>query len=242
MVRPAFLITVFFIALSPMLLAQQEGDPDLYGLQFSQLEALYNQSTGTDNRYINGSVYRDAYLRTRGHQFFLSESWAKGTLVMMGRNYKGIPLKYDLYKDQLLYNHVHESGSYTLILNTTRIDGFTIEGHRFIKLAELNGAPTETEGGFYEVMTEGKASFYQKRNKRFSEASQHSRGEFSDFTEWYILNNGQYHKVSRKPGLLKALGDREKEVRSYIREQRIVIGNGDEIAVKRVIDHYNSLQ
>ena len=46
----------FFIALFPMLLAQHEGDPDLYGLQFNQLEALYNQSTGTDNRYINGSV------------------------------------------------------------------------------------------------------------------------------------------------------------------------------------------
>jgi hypothetical protein len=242
MVRFSVLITVILIAASPASLAQQEREPDPYSQPFRQLEALYQQSLETDTRYINGTVYQDAYLRTNGHQFFNSENWTMGTLVMMGRTYHGIPLKYDLYKDQLLYNHLHKSGSYVLVLNKTRIEGFTIEGHTFTKLAEPNGASTEIDGGIYEVVAEGKAVFYQKWSKRLSEASQHSRREFSSFNEWYILNDGQYHKVTRKPGLLNALGDHEKEIKSYIRESRIVIGVGDEMAIKKVIDHYNSLQ
>jgi hypothetical protein len=208
----------------------------------SYLEELYHQSAGTDTRFINGSLYQDAFPGSIGHPFFLSENWYYGELVMMGRAYHDLPLKYDLHRDLLLYNHILKSGSYVLVLNTTRIDTFVIDGHTFCKLDRTPGDQHETDEGFYELILAGKASFYQKWYKRYDEPSQHARGEFSEFKEWYILNDNQCFQVSRRPGLLQALGDREKEIRSYIRENRIVVGSADEQAVKRVIDYYNSLQ
>jgi len=232
MARLAIQIGVFFFSGFLAVTAQD----------ISYLEELYRQSAGTDTRFINGTLYQDAFPGSNGHPFFLSGNWYYGDLVMMGRAYHALPMKYDLHSDQLLYNHIHRSGSYVLVLNRTRIDTFVIDGHTFCKLGRTPGDRRGTDEGFYELIAAGKASFYQKWNKRYDEPSQHAQGEFSELKEWYIINDNQCFQVSRKPGLLHALGDREKEIRSYIRENRIVLGSGDELAVKRVIDHYNSLQ
>jgi len=154
-------------------------------------------------------------------------------------------LKYDLYRDQLLYNHIHPSGSYVIVLNKTRVDTFVIEGHLFCKfsLSDVpNGNPVSgRKEAFFEVVSRGAATFYQKWEKNYSEPTQHDGGSFSLHKDWYILNNNQYHRINRKYQLVRALGDREKEIRAYIRENRLILRPGDESTVKQVVDHYNSL-
>ena len=78
--------------------------------------------------------------------------------------------------------------------------------------------------------------------KRLEDPTPESMGEFSLFKEWYILNNGEFRKVSGKSGFFKSLEDHEKEIRSYIRENRIVIKTGNELDLKRIVDYYNHLE
>ncbi len=240
MVRITIFIILLLCIISQTLPAQQEREQDQNS--FAHLEKLYRHAAGPDRRYINGSEYQDVYPGSTGHQFFLTENWYFGQLVMENRAYKNLPLKYDQCNDQLLCNHIHSSGSYVVVLNRTRIDSFIIEGHVFCKLAIPDGTPSAAGEGFYELLSKGKASFYQKWEKRYSEPSQHSGGSFFQFREWYILNENKYYRVKRKKGLLKALGDREKEIRSFIRENRVIFVADDKAAVKKVVDYYNSLQ
>ena len=67
----------------------------LAGLTYSQVSE--------DKRYINGFLYTESFTGTVGHPFFLSESWFSSSLSMDGREYEGINLRYDLYRDQVAF-------------------------------------------------------------------------------------------------------------------------------------------
>ncbi len=236
---PIFAISLYFLSLPTA--AQDKKVVDISNAQTEYLKQIYKESILVDHRFINGSVYQDFYSRANGHQFFLTKNWYHGDLFMNGNAYHQVSLKYDTYSDLIIYNHIHETGSYALILNNTRIDSFSIEGHTFCQLPSKSGTGPMIDPGFYEVISKGKTSLYQKWRKRYNEPSQNSQGEFMLFSDLYILNKGVFHKVSRKPGLVRALKDREKEIKVFIRENNILIGTGDEMAIKRVVDYYNSL-
>lgn len=237
------LLILFLPAVNPVALkGQQELHSGTPGQEFALLDSLYRNASGTDTRFINGAVYQDAYPGATGHPYFLSPHWIAGSLTMMGRNYVSINLKYDLYKDQLLYNHFHVTGPYTLVLNSDRIDGFIIDGHTFLKITGSAQPGNLPATGYCEVLSEGKASLYLRWIKRYSGAVKGSGGTFSQFLEMYVLNDGRSYRVRNRPTLLKALADREPQVKAYLRENRIAPGSGDPQGVKRIIDHYNSLK
>jgi hypothetical protein len=242
MVRKVIMIMVFVYVFSVSAFTQAGENHDSYENSFSELQNFYEASIATDNRFINGSLYAESFPGSRGHPFFQSETWFQGELLMEGRIYHEVAVRYDLYRDQLLYNHIHSTGSYVVILNKKRIESFTLEGHRFCKLPNTGHLSDGVEEGYYELLSEGKATFYVKWMKRLSDPSPQSPGEFTLFNEWYIQNNGKIRKVSRRSGLLHSLNDHEKEIREYIRENRIVIQSGNEPEIKRIVDYYNRLE
>ena len=162
-------------------------------------------------------------------------------MFVEGRSYNNIFLRYDIYSDQLIYNHIHQSGNHALMLNKIRIDSFIIEKHKFRQIFSDTGESQFCDPGFYEVIVAGRVSFYQKWIKRYTGPTQNSPGEFVLFNELYVLNKEQSHKISRKSGLIKALKDKEKEIKTYIKKYKIFIGNGDVESIKRVVDYYNTL-
>ncbi|MFO7933702.1 MAG: hypothetical protein R6U78_06440 [Bacteroidales bacterium] len=232
---------LIFSLYSPLLEAQQTGTVDLLPSQAEYLETLYNSSAGAGRRFINGSEYRDSYIRASGHPFFLTTNWVKGMLIMHGRSYDQLSVKYDIYRDQLLYNHILESGAHPLVLNKTRIDSFTIRGHRFCHLRRIPGTDDRTDAGYYEILSQGKARLYIKWRKRYNEPTVHSRGEFIQTIDRYILNEGSFFRINRRWGLLRALGDRKKEIRTYIRRNRLLVGPGHEEELKEIVEYYNAL-
>ena len=48
---------------------------------------------------------------------FSFQNLVQSSLSMDGREYEGLNLRYDLYRDQVLFNHIHRSGSYIVVLN-----------------------------------------------------------------------------------------------------------------------------
>jgi len=210
--------------------------------RYNYISEKYSESVQSDGRFVNGSLYQDFYNRSAGHQFFLTKNWSNGSVTINGKWQKQVPLRYDIYSDLLIYNHIQESGVYAVKLNKFRIDSFFIEGHSFCNLHANSGLSQDMNPGFYELISNGPATFYQKWIKRYNEPSQNSAGEFVLYNELYILNKEKFYKITRKPGLIKALNDREKEIKAFIKKQKIYIGTGDVVAIKKVVDYYNSLE
>ena len=242
MARTSILISLLLFMPSISAFSQAEGNQNSYDQSYLKLQNIYKESMSIDKRYVNGYQYSETFPGSRGHPFFQSESWYLGDLVIDERHYEGLAMRYDLYRDQLLFNHIHPSGSYIVVLNIKRIESFTMDGHRFSKLSAADPLLPGMKEGYYELLAEGRALFYVKWIKRLEDPTPESMGEFSLFKEWYILNKGAFRKLNGKSGLIKSLEDHEKEIRSYIRENRIVINTGNESDIKRIVDYYNRLE
>jgi hypothetical protein len=157
-------------------------------------------------------------------------------------------LKYDLCKDLLIYNYIHETGIYAVSLNVDRIDQFVLSGHRFVHVrmdsaVHLGSTSIQSaESGFYEELCRGKATLYAKWYKRYDPPSSGGNGGFMPLKYVYILNHGALFRVSGRKGVLKALADQEKLMKRYIREAQVVLRGDDERGFQQLVEYYNSLQ
>ena len=75
---------------------------DLSVEQTHYLNERYCGSVTLDMEFVNGSLYQDYYGRTNGHQFFLNESWHDGSLVINGKSYEPVSIRYDILKYSIL--------------------------------------------------------------------------------------------------------------------------------------------
>ncbi len=195
--------------------------------------------TGTDLQFVNGTLYQDSYPRTNGHPFYGSGNWVEGSVVMSGSSYEGLLLKYDILKDQLVYNHLSEMGVYALNLNKDLIEGFSLDERHFIR---LNPQDQAVSPGFYETIASGSATCYVKWVKKYEKSSVTSPGSFTQIRYSYIQNHHRFFRVKGRHGLIKALEDQQKTIRKYIRENGLVIRGENETAIQRVVEYYNSLK
>ena len=130
MVRTIILTTLFIFIYSISAFTQAEENHDSHENSYQKLQNFYKESISKNNRYVNGYLYSETFPGSRGNPFFQSETWYQGDLFMDERFYEDLAIRYDLYRDQLLFNHIHPTGSYIVVLNIKRIESFSIDGHR----------------------------------------------------------------------------------------------------------------
>ncbi len=111
-------------------LKAQQADENI----ISELNELVTESYGPDQHLVNGIEYINLHIRTTGHKFLDEDEFYNGRVVIDGKVYKDVFLKYDIFNQQvlLLIDH-HSGGNKQLILNNLRIDEFEINGRIFHK-------------------------------------------------------------------------------------------------------------
>lgn len=217
------------------------------GHPVSPLRQWYELATGSERLFINGSLYQDVYPGSNGHPFLGDGQWSEGTIHTGGRTYRGVLLRYDLCKDLLIYNFIHESGIYAVKLNRDKIDSFSLQGHHFVHLTIKNHdqekrTPQPANPGFYEEICQGEASLYLKWIKQYDPPSSGGNGRFIAFEHMYLLKTGTLHRVSGKRSVLRVLEDQEMLIKQFIREHGLTLRGNDTMAYQQVIEYYNSLQ
>ena len=211
------------------------------------LRNLVEQATGSGQSFINGTLYQDVYPGTNGHPFFGNGQWSEGSILTGGKTYRGVSLRYDLYKDLLIYNLIHESGIYAVNLNKERIDRFTLQGHHFVHLTNTDADPERKKPqpaapGFYEEICTGKAALYLKWIKQYEPPSSQGDGRFIAFEQICIRKDGMLYRVTGKRTLLLVLSDQDVLIKRYIRVHGLTLRGNSAGVYQQVVEYYNSLQ
>lgn len=210
------------------------------------LRHWFEQATGSELLFINGTQYRDVYPGTNGHPFLGDGQWSEGTIQSEGKTYRGLMLRFDLCKDLLVYNYIHESGIYAVSLNNDRIERFSMQGHHFVYINN-NYSPEQGKAqlagpGFYEEICRGKASLYLKWIKQYDPPTSRGNGRFLAFEQMFILKDGTLYRVSGKRSMLRVLNDQQNQIKQYIREHGLILRGNDAKAYHQAVEFYNSLQ
>ena len=149
----------FSVLLLPALLAAQQAPNDSTAL--ARAVSLYHDHVGDEAAIYNGRAYQphDGNLQG-GDPYFNSPLSVVGSLTFDGLDYTGVPLLFDLVRNQLI---ITDPKGQLLSLYSDKIQQFSIGHHHFVRL-NIEGAPD-----FYELLRPGHASFLARRSKKIEE-------------------------------------------------------------------------
>ncbi len=192
-----------------------------------------NSHYGRNNLTINdidGSPYLDAEYKV-------------GTVLTDdGTLYKDIPLRYNCFDDVLEFEK--DDSPYDLLPKTKiKRAEFGNQVFTYKDIESNNGS----EKSFLQVLAEGKATLFARFGVKFYEAEElkgfadAKPARFDDFSETFYVsvNDVPAKKIINNKKLVEILGDKKKEVESYISKQKISIKKVDDL--KKLVAYYNSL-
>ena len=118
MAKPAlyYLTSVLFLIASRVIFSE-----------FVQSALVYptvNQQNPSDKQLLlNGRIWRNQYSNAMGDQFFLTNTFLKGSVTFSGQRFNNLDLKYDIANDELILS----IESYpSILMNKEMVDSFSI--------------------------------------------------------------------------------------------------------------------
>lgn len=204
--------------------------------------SFYHSYLAPETGLFRGNEYAtyDFHLR-EGNPYFGDKRRRPGTIVYDSVLYEHVLLLYDEVKDIVILYDV--PNLFKIYLFPEMISRFTIENHRFIRLNDsLN--PNQPRSGFYEVMYKGRILLLKKEKKTIQEDLYSSNvAEYfiqGADTSYYLKKNNVYYPVNNTKSLLRALKERSKDVKRFIRSNGLSMRRDREYTLLKVSAWYDT--
>jgi len=204
--------------------------PGKYGNDTIDVQLLYN-----------GRAWRNLYYKIKGDQFLFTTEFLPGSVTVEGKKFNNLPVKYDIYNDELLTITDH---GIILQLNKEMINSFTMNyKDQILKFKKLDADSLNSLSGYVNVLYDGGTSLYIKYRKEILLLAVENKYDmFNQIIRIFVKKNGRIFKVDSKGELLKLLEDQKHLVRSFIRSNKIGISRKNPGSFKPVIEYYDKLQ
>jgi hypothetical protein len=204
--------------------------------------AFYTKYIGENSSLYNGSEYVAYDFHIKGYQYFQWSTLQQGTVNYNGTRYDNINIAYDIVRDELITFRYNDNVRIRLV--TEKIDYFSWPGHFFIRLIQDSLNKPVITTGFYERLYDGKMKLYAKRKKKIMETitSEGDNLSFKEISLYLVQKNGQFYSMQKEGELLDLLNDKRKEVKKYLRKNKIKFKKAPEKAILTAIEYYDQLK
>lgn len=212
-------------------------------LLFSGLTMYAQVADGLDQQINLNEIGREGntgVVRTFDHRYegvkgspFFVDQWITGTVYLEnGKIYKNVPLKYDVYQNELLA----KTRGQAIYITRDIINNFVLKPDslsyqiKFTKVTPENKVKRIDPEQFLQVLYEGDLTLLELKNKVFIKANYQGAysanqpfDEFKDTSKFYYLDqDGNLNKLKTSiGGVAKIFGDKKKQVKDFIFEQEL---------------------
>jgi len=196
---------------------------------------LYFTSVGETSGLYNGRVFY-WYPLMKGHAFYPSADWQKGSVLYDGTWYQNLFIMYDIYRDEIVLKHPN---SIPIRLFSDRIQEFQLEDQHFTRLQP--DKDNVLKDAFYQVLAIGKVTVFAARQKKIEENIVENTLERSFITvdQYYLLKDGRYHLILNQKQLLSILKDKRQSITQNLRKQKLKYKKEKEKTIVQVAKFYN---
>ncbi|MCK4465714.1 MAG: hypothetical protein KAU83_08380 [Bacteroidales bacterium] len=210
----------------------------IYDSTIYNWKEYFDLSYGPDYNLINGIKYLYLYSNVSGHPFFGENQFYTGHLVIADREYQDVYLKYDIYNQNMILQYSpFTGGTDQILLKNEFIHEFKIDGKLFRKYSF-----SETGTRFFQVVTSGKiyCLYYWEKDLNYSTLSLYN------FTpqkkKAYIVMNSKPYRFKSKKQFLKLFPvQHQKEIKQFIRNNKIWLKNASDDTMRRLLEFCNQL-
>ena len=178
-----------------------------------------------------GTEYVKVFGPENGTPFFPTQS-NKGSVLYHGNLYEGIELLYDCEDDVVVIRD--PQGQLKLRLVSEKLEGFEIEGHRFVKLRLLGPA-----GEFYEELYNGRRRLLIQWQKKKS-SDQKQSNVYVLRKSLFILDEGRIVPIEKISDLYGMAPGKSGEIRKLYRDKRMKFKKDPEGVTLSILRHIES--
>lgn len=232
------LIVVIVFCVAVQLEAQEM--PKVTGLIPDKVGVEYLNSVGDQAVIFNGKEQIAYDLNYTNHPYFLTSEYVPGDLWYNQVLYKDIPLRLDLYRDEIV---THMPGTpYNIIIEKEKATEALIGGYRVIRHEE--GLWLNVPKGNYLILLYDGHSPVVKKYLVASEqriVDQHVEYTFRLRERFYVNKDGVCYPVSNKGSVLKLFPDKKKELAAYIKQHKLNFRKEREQSIVAVVAYYNEI-
>ena len=196
----------------------------------------------SNNFFVNGVKYKTKYSPAL-HPFFEDDKWIDGKIIYRNHPIDVRGLRYDIVNDELVYLNIHQNEIYPIILTPAFTQDFYIYNHhfRFLNITARN-SDNIIKTGYYEIIHDGNTKFYVKWEKYSYMNEVEHQLEMKIRKTLYIYNANEYSKIKNKRKLIGVLKDKKKEVKDFIRKEKINFSKVNYASSDAILKFYDSLK
>lgn len=236
MTKPAiyYLTSVLFLVIS------RGGLPE-----FNQASKTYSnviqQDLSDKQILLNGRIWWNQYSNVTGDPFFLVNLFLKGSVTFNGRKFDNLDLKYDIYNDELILS---TKSNPVIIMNKEMVDSFSmVLGNRIFYIINTGTDTSSVLRGYVNVLYHGPSSLYVKFRKKIQPLAVDGKKDLFYQEHLVYLRIGQeIMPVKGKKKLMSQMEDKKKEIRDYLKNNRIKVIQKDPYTFIPVLKYYDSIK
>lgn len=206
----------------------------------ARLETFFQEQYGPDQFLVNGVRYYNTHTGCTGHKFFGNNEYTRGKLILENKKYHDVFLKYNLYDQQLILQHLYKRQIYyEIILSNSRIREFELEEKLFRKCY----FPC-TDTLFFQVLEEGDLACYYHWSKVLipTKTETYWQGEFSGQKRTsYLLKQSTLYEFKGARSFARVFGEDKSLVLKYIRKRKIRIKKTEDAEMMNLIRECNRI-
>lgn len=204
---------------------------------------VYQKNPSDKQLLLNGRIWRNQYSKVIGDQFFLTNTFLKGSVTLNGRRFNDLDLQYDITNDELLLR----TESYpVIIMNKEMVDSFslTFENRNY----NIINAGNDSSGvlrGYVNLLYDGPSTLYVKYNKKIQPLAVDGRYDlFYQANSVFIRKGTEIVPVTSKKMFLNLLEDKKKEIGNFLRINRLnyKLKQKDPVTFVPVLSYYDSIR
>ena len=222
----------------------QPSDSAKYVMTRAILDKLQSKELYSISKdIVNGTkwIYRKQY---RGNPFIAEHYWPTADLRYKGMSYSGFQINYDLYLDDFILLYTDNNNKKYIVLSKEYLESFSYtdtvshQEHFY----EYFRIPGTTGKELYEKVYDGRTSFIIRPDCAISDDPSDSfPGEYIRSYHYFIKVEGKYERIHSKKTLLNALDGNVREVKKFIRKNRLKINSRNPENIIPVLKYFDEI-
>ena len=203
---------------------------------------FYYSVTGENAHLYIGSEYGGYNNRIIGNPYFDTASFENGSIYYNGTLYNKVPMLYDIWNDNVIIYKYKQN--YRIRLVNEKVSYFSILAHTFIRIVPDSTGKVLPGIGFYDRVYDGKTEVLVKRNKIIKDdppIANEISSRYLQRNSYFVKKHNVYFQVSTRKSLLELFDDRDKEIRKYLRKNKIKFRKQPEYTIIKAAQYYDLL-
>ncbi|CAL2075663.1 conserved exported protein of unknown function [Tenacibaculum sp. 190524A05c] len=200
--------------------------------QDQSLYSRFDEIVGQNNTKLSyGSVYKEKYRKKikDNHNFYLTDSFKKGSVNYRGEQFDNVDIKYDLVDDFIIIKLNNQQQQISIIPQKNLITKFSIGNIKFRN--------SDTDGFLEELLVKDNFAVLKKHRKVSKENrdADYRYHTFKKREQHILFYNNSYYPIDSKRGFTRLFPEKKKQISKFYKSNTYLLKNDYKTFVAKLI-------